>query len=60
MNAKDPVCGMQIDVQEAAASTTHRGQTYHFCCEGCLRQFEQDPAAYLAGGTGEVGHAHRH
>ena len=60
MNVKDPVCGMQVDDQQAAASMSYQGQTYYFCCEGCQRQFEKDPQAYLTGGAGERGHAHRH
>ena len=25
----------------------HDGVTYYFCCAGCRRAFEQDPAAYV-------------
>jgi len=45
--AKDPVCGMQVDPQSAAASHTHDGHTYYFCCAGCANKFRADPAKYL-------------
>ena len=45
--AKDPVCGMEIEEQAAAATRTFGGQTYYFCSKGCAKQFDADPAAYL-------------
>src|SRR6185369_15844796 len=44
----DPVCGMTIAAEEAAATVTHGGQTYYFCAEGCARRFRENPAAYSA------------
>jgi Cu+-exporting ATPase len=46
--ALDPVCGMTVDPATAPASTVHDGHTYYFCCPHCLRQFQADPARYLA------------
>jgi Cu+-exporting ATPase len=45
---KDPVCGMQVDPQKAAARYDHAGQTYFFCCGHCLEKFRADPEKYLA------------
>ena len=45
--AIDPVCGMNVDPQHAAASFAHQGKTYYFCCTGCRTKFEADPAKYL-------------
>lgn len=45
--ATDPVCGMTVDPETAAASVEHAGDTYYFCCEGCADSFESDPASYL-------------
>jgi len=45
--AIDPVCGMSVDPQRAAASTTYQGRPYYFCCKGCLAKFETDPEKYL-------------
>ena len=43
----DPVCGMQIEQSQAAAQTTHEGQTYYFCSVECREKFEQNPAEYV-------------
>jgi Cu+-exporting ATPase len=43
----DPVCGMRIDPDEAAATADHDGTTYHFCSEACHDAFVADPARYL-------------
>lgn len=45
--ATDPVCGMTVTVGPGARSLELRGTTYYFCCPGCRRSFEKDPAAYV-------------
>ena len=45
---QDPVCGMTVDPQKAAAKVEHAGRTYYFCSVGCARRFEKAPAEYLA------------
>ena len=44
---KDPVCGMDIEIANAAGHTEHAGQTYHFCGTGCKEKFEHNFAEYL-------------
>jgi P-type Cu2+ transporter len=44
--ATDPVCGMRIDTEDAAASTEHEGETYLFCSQTCHDAFTANPAAY--------------
>jgi len=46
---KDPVCGMWIEADEAAATSEYEGDTYFFCAEGCKKQFDEDPRSYLSG-----------
>lgn len=43
----DPVCGMQINPKDAAGERQHQGQTYYFCSENCLAQFDAGPARFL-------------
>lgn len=43
---KDPVCGMNVDPQQAAGTAEHQGHTYYFCSPGCKTAFERDPARY--------------
>lgn len=46
--ARDPVCGMQVDEQKAAAKTDYRGKTYYFCSPACKATFEKNPEKYPA------------
>jgi YHS domain-containing protein len=43
---KDPVCGMMVDPESAAASTTYESQEIHFCSDQCRREFEANPGRY--------------
>ena len=44
---KDPVCGMMVNPETAAAQTDYEGETYYFCAPGCKVAFEKDPGKYL-------------
>jgi YHS domain-containing protein len=44
----DPVCGMRIDPDDAAATAEHDGKVYYFCSETCRDLFEGDPDSYGA------------
>ncbi|MHC5018846.1 MAG: YHS domain-containing protein [Planctomycetota bacterium] len=44
----DPVCGMRIARQSAAAKTTHDGEEIFFCAKVCLEAFRGNPARYTA------------
>ena len=46
--ATDPVCGMAVEIKRAAYTTSHQGRDYYFCCEGCKRQFLEDPARFVS------------
>ncbi|HEY67994.1 MAG TPA: YHS domain-containing protein [Thermoflexia bacterium] len=52
---KDPVCGMVIDPNTAAATSEYKGQTYYFCARSCKVAFDKDPEKYLEG-EGEEAH----
>jgi YHS domain-containing protein len=45
-SAVDPVCRMQIEPREAAATLSHLGMTYHFCSNECARLFREAPERY--------------
>ncbi len=51
---KDVVCGMDIDVDSAAAKSDYKGQTYYFCSLGCKTKFEATPESTLRD-SGEKG-----
>ena len=44
----DPVCGMRIEADDAAAVAEHRGQTHYFCSEACRDIFVSDPSGHGA------------
>ncbi|MQY63250.1 MAG: YHS domain-containing protein, partial [Calditrichaeota bacterium] len=54
---KDPVCGMMVDPETAAASVEHDGVTFYFCSTHCAGKFKAAPETYLAGKAAE-GYAH--
>ncbi|HEY1404639.1 MAG TPA: YHS domain-containing protein [Pyrinomonadaceae bacterium] len=43
---RDPICGMQVDEQNAAGKSEHGGQTYYFCSAGCKTKFDENPEQY--------------
>ncbi len=43
----DPVCGMTVQPDRAAATVDHEGKTYYFCAKSCAQKFSLDPEKYL-------------
>ena len=41
LTAIDPICGMMVNMNEAAALMTVNGKTYYFCREKCRDRFQQ-------------------
>jgi Cu+-exporting ATPase len=46
-DARDPVCGMNVDPSTSKHRFDYRGKTYHFCSAGCRTKFAADPEQYL-------------
>jgi P-type Cu+ transporter len=49
--AQDPVCGMQVNEEQAAGKSEYQGRTYYFCSTRCQQQFDQNPERYVVQGT---------
>lgn len=45
--AVDPVCGMTVHIEDAAATVEHDGETYYFCGQGCADAFAQAPTDHI-------------
>ena len=45
--AKDPVCGMSVQVAGAVHRAQHDGRDFFFCCAGCRQRFQAAPERYL-------------
>jgi P-type Cu+ transporter len=43
----DPVCGMRIDPDDAAATAEYEGKMYYFCSQVCHDAFVADPESYV-------------
>jgi len=42
----DPVCGMEVDPDSAAAQSEHEGKLFYFCSPTCKQKFEKEPDLY--------------
>lgn len=47
--ARDPVCGMLVEVATAKYRSEASGRLVCFCCRHCQETFDRDPERYLAG-----------
>jgi YHS domain-containing protein len=47
--ARDPVCKMQVDLDEAVAEVVYADRTYYFCSEDCAELFRIRPEDYVTG-----------
>jgi xanthine dehydrogenase accessory factor len=44
--AKDPVCGMMVNTENAAYKSESQGRWFYFCSAGCKQKFDKEPAKY--------------
>jgi YHS domain-containing protein len=44
----DPVCGMEVNVENAVNTLEYEGKTYYFCSRGCMLDFQEDPEKYMS------------
>jgi xanthine dehydrogenase accessory factor len=44
--AKDPICGMSVDIANARHKSEFEGRSFCFCCAGCKRTFDVEPHKY--------------
>ncbi|MFZ8925576.1 MAG: YHS domain-containing protein, partial [Candidatus Nanopelagicales bacterium] len=44
--AVDPVCHMDVAMIPTSLHAEIDGDTWWFCCQGCLERFSADPAAF--------------
>jgi xanthine dehydrogenase accessory factor len=52
--AKDPVCGMVVNVALAKYKSEHQGSAVYFCCAGCKQTFDRQPEKYALPVDGRV------
>ncbi|HWZ97466.1 MAG TPA: heavy metal translocating P-type ATPase [Candidatus Dormibacteraeota bacterium] len=58
---RDPVCGMNVALEKAAATVECAGKKYFFCAKGCAEKFRANPKKFLSvQGTAEIETGHKH
>ncbi|MHB1102945.1 MAG: heavy metal translocating P-type ATPase [Devosia sp.] len=45
---RDPVCGMNVDMEKTPHHHEHAGRDFGFCSAGCKTKFAADPEKYLS------------
>ncbi len=45
--AVDIVCQMTVDVADTTPHVDYEGTRYYFCCAGCAKSFQENPARYV-------------
>jgi YHS domain-containing protein len=51
----DPICGMQVDENNAQYKSEYKGKNYFFCAPGCKKAFDSDPEKYQKSGNVGMG-----
>ncbi|WP_377513430.1 heavy metal translocating P-type ATPase [Octadecabacter sp. R77987] len=54
-SAKDPVCGMTVEIKDDTRSEDYDGETHYFCSEKCQTKFKADPYFYASSNAASVG-----
>ena len=45
--AKDPICGMFVNISSTRYTFNYQGEEFYFCCAGCKQTFENEPEKYF-------------
>lgn len=56
---RDPVCGMEINLENAEERSLYQGETFYFCSDQCRNKFDEEPSRFigradLQGGGGQT------
>ena len=44
--ARDPICGMRVDLNKTKYKSTYEGREYGFCSESCKAEFDKNPFVF--------------
>jgi len=44
---RDPVCGMSVDPDKAAFSSSYNANQFYFCNKACKTAFDDNPLSYI-------------
>ena len=46
--SRDPVCQMEVNEDDAAATSFYKGDRYYFCSDDCKQRFDADQERYVS------------
>ena len=46
--AKDFVCDMDVEENNAAGTSEYKGKIYYFCSRSCKEKFDKSPEKYMS------------
>ena len=52
---RDPVCGMELNEENAVERSEHMGQIYYFCSDQCRNKFDENPSQYAGEASAGAG-----
>lgn len=44
---RDPVCGMEINPENAEERSAFEGEIFYFCSDQCRNRFDEDPGRFV-------------
>ncbi len=44
---RDPVCGMEINMENAEERSEYQGEIFYFCSDQCRNKFDEDPGRFI-------------
>ncbi len=48
LEAKDPICGMMVELSAAKHRSEYQGNSFYFCCAGCKQKFDNETGGGLS------------
>ena len=55
VTVRDPICGMELDPAQAFATRTQGEETFYFCSQRCLQQFDREHTTSATTGVSTIG-----
>lgn len=44
---RDPVCGMEINLENAEERSEYEGEVFYFCSDQCRNRFDEEPGKFV-------------
>jgi P-type Cu+ transporter len=44
---RDPVCGMELNLENAEERSEYEGEIFYFCSDRCRNEFDENPGRFI-------------